>query len=41
MLTNVMADGDPPQLVKIGQRVRVEYEKQESGEYPIQVFRPI
>ena len=41
MLTNVMVDGDPTQLVKIGQRVRVEYEKQESGEYPIPVFRPI
>jgi hypothetical protein len=41
MLTNVMVDGDPTTEVKIGQRVRVEYEKQDSGEYPIPVFRPI
>ena len=41
MLTNVMVDGDPTQLVKIGQRVRVDYEKQDSGEYPIPIFRPI
>jgi uncharacterized OB-fold protein len=41
MLTNVVVDGDPTQLVKIGQRVKVEYEKQDSGDYPIPVFRPI
>lgn len=41
MLTNVVVEGDPTQNVKIGQRVRVEYEKQDSGDYPIPVFRPI
>ena len=41
LLTNVMVDGDPTTEVKIGQRVRVEFEKQDSGEYPIPVFRPI
>jgi uncharacterized protein len=41
MLTNVLVDGDPTQLVKIGQRVKVEFEKQDSGEYPVPVFRPI
>ena len=41
MLTNVVVDGDPTTGVKIGQRVRVEYEKQDSGDYPVPVFRPI
>jgi uncharacterized OB-fold protein len=41
MLTNVVVDGDPTKEVKMGQRVRVEFEKQDSGEYPIPVFRPI
>ena len=41
MLTNVLVDGDPTTGVKIGQRVRVDYEKQDSGEYPIPAFRPI
>ncbi|HWQ29254.1 MAG TPA: OB-fold domain-containing protein [Dehalococcoidia bacterium] len=41
MLTNVVVDGDPTKEVKIGQRVRVEFEKQDSGEYPIPVFRPV
>ena len=41
MLTNVLVDGDPTTGVKIGKRVRVDYEKQDSGDYPIPVFRPI
>ena len=41
LLTNVMVDGDPTALVKIGQRVKVDFEKQDSGEYPVPVFRPI
>ncbi len=41
MLTNVMVDGDPTKDVKVGQRVRVEFEKQDSGDYPIPVFRPV
>lgn len=40
MLTNVLVEGDPTQQVSIGQRVRVDFEKQDSGEYPIPVFRP-
>ena len=41
MLTNVVGVDDPTADVRIGQRVRVEFEPQESGEYPIPVFRPI
>ncbi len=41
MLTNVVGVADPTKEIKIGQRVKVEYEKQDSGEYPIPVFRPV
>lgn len=41
MLTNIVGVGDPTKEVRIGQRVRVEFEPQDSGEYPIPVFRPI
>ncbi len=41
MLTNVVVDGDPTKEVKIGQRVKVEFEKQDTGDYPIPVFRPV
>ena len=41
MLTNVVGVADPTKDVKIGQRVKVEFEKQDSGEYPIPVFKPI
>ncbi len=41
MLTNVVGVDDPTADVRIGQRVRVEFEPQESGEYPIPVFHPI
>jgi uncharacterized OB-fold protein len=41
MLTNVVVDGDPTKDIKIGQRVKVEFEQQEKGEYPIPVFRPV
>jgi hypothetical protein len=41
MLTNIVGVADPTKDVKIGQRVKVEFEKQDSGEYPIPVFRPI
>ncbi|MFN0095760.1 MAG: Zn-ribbon domain-containing OB-fold protein [Dehalococcoidia bacterium] len=40
MLTNVVVEGDPTKEVQIGQRVKVEFEKQDSGDYPIPVFRP-
>ena len=41
MLTNIVGVDDPTQDVAIGQRVRVEFEPQDSGDYPIPVFRPI
>ncbi len=41
MLTNIVGVADPTKDITIGQRVRVEYEKQDSGEYPIPVFRPV
>jgi hypothetical protein len=41
MLTNVVGTANPTTDVKVGQRVRVEYEKQDSGDYPIPVFRPV
>ena len=41
MLTSIVGVGDPTSEVRIGQRVRVEFEKQDEGEYPIPVFRPI
>ena len=40
MLTNVVGVGDPTKDVHCGQRVQVEFEEQDSGEYPIPVFRP-
>lgn len=39
MLTNVVT-GDPSDVV-IGMRVSVEFEKQDEGEYPVPVFRPV
>lgn len=41
MLTNIVGVDDPTQDIAIGQRVRVEFEQQDSGDYPIPVFRPI
>jgi hypothetical protein len=41
MLTNVVGPADPTTGVRIGQRVRVEFEAQDSGEYPVPVFRPV
>ena len=40
MLTNIIGVADPTKDVKIGQRVKVEFEAQDTGEYPIPVFRP-
>jgi len=40
MLSTVLAD-DPMRDIHVGARVRVEFEGQESGEYPVPVFRPI
>ncbi len=41
MLSNVVGVENPSTDVHVGQRVQVEYELQESGEYPIPVFRPV
>ena len=41
MLTNIVGTANPTTDISIGQRVRVEFEKQDSGDYPIPVFRPI
>ncbi|MCH2171908.1 OB-fold domain-containing protein [Myxococcota bacterium] len=41
MLSGVIGIEDPTRDIHIGQRVRVEFEEQEEGEYPIPLFRPI
>lgn len=41
MMSNVVGVEDPTTDIRCGQRVRVEFERQESGDYPIPVFRPI
>ena len=41
MLSNVVGVDDPTTGVKVGQRVKVEFEPQDSGDYPIPVFRPV
>lgn len=41
MLSSVVGVDDPTKDIKIGQRVKVEFEKQDEGEYPIPVFRPV
>ena len=40
MLTNVVGVADPTRDISCGMRVRVEFEQQDEGEYPIPVFRP-
>ena len=41
MLSSVVGVDDPTRDIHIGQRVKVEFEPQEEGDYPIPVFRPI
>ncbi|MCY3646349.1 MAG: Zn-ribbon domain-containing OB-fold protein [Chloroflexi bacterium] len=41
MMSSVVGVDDPTTEIQIGQRVRVEFEEQEEGDYPIPVFRPI
>jgi uncharacterized protein len=41
MLSTVVGVDDPMTGIHIGQRVRVELEPQDEGEYPIPVFRPV
>ena len=40
MMSSVVVD-DPTREIHIGQRVKVEFEKQDEGEYSIPVFRPV
>ena len=41
IMSSVVGVENPTTDIKIGQRVKVEFEKQDEGEYPIPVFRPI
>ena len=41
MLSSVVGVDDPTRDIRVGQRVRVEFEVQDEGEYPIPVFRPV
>ena len=41
MMSGVIGVENPTTDIAIGQRVRVEFEEQEEGEYPIPLFRPI
>ncbi len=41
LLSGVIGVDDPTKDIHIGQRVRVEFEDQEDGEYPIPLFRPV
>ncbi len=41
MFSTVVGVDDPTTQIQIGQRVRVEFEQQDEGDYPIPVFRPI
>ncbi|MDA0351019.1 MAG: OB-fold domain-containing protein [Chloroflexi bacterium] len=41
MLSNVVGVANPQTDVKVGQRVKVKFEKQDEGEYLIPLFEPI
>ncbi|MEM7406839.1 MAG: OB-fold domain-containing protein [Pseudomonadota bacterium] len=41
MMSTVVGIEDPTSDIHIGQRVQVEFEAQDTGEYPIPVFRPV
>ncbi len=41
IFTGVVGVENPVEDIKIGMRVKVEFEKQDEGEYPIPLFRPI
>lgn len=41
IFSTVVGVEDPTKDIQIGQRVRVEFEKQDEGEYPVPVFRPV
>ena len=41
MMSTIVGIKDPTKDIAIGQRVRVEFEPQDEGEYPVPVFRPV
>jgi len=41
MLSNIVGVENPTTDLEVGQRVKVEFEAQDSGDIPIPVFRPI
>ncbi len=41
MMSSVVGVENPTRDIEIGQRVRVEFERQDEGEYPIPVFVPV
>ena len=41
MMSGIVGVSDPTKDIKIGMKVKVEFEKQDSGEYPIPLFRPV
>jgi len=41
MLSTIVGINDPLNEIFVGQRVKVEFEEQDEGEFPIPVFRPI
>ncbi len=41
MMSSVVGVDDATRDIHIGQRVRVDFEEQDEGEYPIPVFRPV
>lgn len=41
MMSTIIGVDNPLTDISIGQRVRVEFEKQDEGDYPIPVFRPL
>ena len=41
MFSSVVGVENPTTDIQIGMRVKVEFEQQDEGEYPIPVFRPI
>ena len=41
MLTGIVGVADPTKGIRCGMRVRVEFERQDEGEYPIPLFRPV
>ncbi|MFT5445619.1 MAG: putative OB-fold protein [Gammaproteobacteria bacterium] len=41
MMSSVIGVDNPVTDIHIGQRVKVEFESQDEGEYPIPVFRPV